>query len=148
MSAQREERLAPLLEVARAQARELAQQAGDFARVQASEEASLARLKDYLDEYARQSPSQVRHAAQLGNHRRFLDRLSAGVRQQREQVAQAAQRSEAAAERWRAARGEVEAMERLLERMSRARLRDGERREQREMDELAARRGPEPEVPR
>lgn len=137
-----------MLEVARAQARELAQMAGDFARAQANEEASLARLMEYLDEYARQSPSQVRHVAQLGNHRRFLDRLSTGVRRQREQVAQAAQRSQAAAERWRLARGEVQAMERLMERMDDARRREGDRREQREMDELAARHGLESEVPR
>ena len=94
MSAKRQVRLEPVLHAVRAQARELAQMASEFARAQVMEEASLERLQNYLEEYARQSPSQVRHAGQLGNHRRFLGRLSAGVRRQREQVAQAAQRSE------------------------------------------------------
>lgn len=147
MSAGRHARLAPLLQVARAQAQELAQLASESARARVSEEASLARLEGYLDEYAGRSPAEVRHVAELGNQRRFLDLLSAGVRRQREQVAQAAQRSEVAAQRWRHARGEVEAMERVLERMNHDLRRDGERREQQEMDELATRRGPQPEIP-
>lgn len=109
-------------------------EAGAQARRQASEEATLARLSGYLEEYTGAARSGVRRLHDMDNERRFVERLRAAVSRQQAQAARAGERARQATLRWHRARAEVESLTRVIETREQREARDQQRRAQRDAD--------------
>lgn len=99
----------------------------------------LSTLQGYADDY-RPAPTQAHSAPQqLRNAREFLARLNEAVDAQRRRIGEMEEVLAAAQAPWLAARRDVEALERVLERLAAEERRSDARREQHELDDLSLR---------
>ncbi len=105
-----------------------------------TKEAQLRELRDYLDEYRREEQDAALDAARWENSRRFLSRLNDAVTLRESELDAARARYEEEADRWRRSHRHTKALEQLVEKYYREELRNVERRDQKELDELVARR--------
>lgn len=118
-----------------AAARELAQRQ----RVLADHEARLAELRRYADEYAN-SQMAATSPAQLANRRAFIDRLQSAVEQQSRTVDSNRQTVEVERSRLLLASRDKQVLEQLAASYRAQERQVDERRSQREMDDIGARR--------
>ncbi|KAF1688333.1 flagellar export protein FliJ [Pseudoxanthomonas taiwanensis] len=132
-------RLDPLLR--RAQEREdaVARELAERQRAHALQESRLEELRRYLEEYASTQMTAV-SPAQLANRRAFLDRLESAVEQQSRNVDLSRQRLEAERARLLLASRDKQVLEQLAASYRAQEQKLDERRSQREMDDLGARR--------
>lgn len=110
-----------------------------------AEEQRLAQINAYLGDYQRPpAAGQATGVAGLQSQANFLARLREAVKAQHGVVAAERQTSDRMAAHWRDARAHHLAMAQLGERQARQAATAAARREQRELDEIAARRKPGP----
>ncbi len=132
-------RMDPLLR--RAQEREdaVARELAERQRAHALQESRLDELRRYADEYA-SSQMAATSPAQLANRRAFLDRLESAVEQQSRTVDSSRQHLEAERTRLLLASRDKQVLEQLAASYRAQERKVDERRSQREMDDLGARR--------
>ena len=116
-------------------ARELAERQ----RAHEMQESRLAELRRYAEEYASSQMAAI-SPAQLANRRAFLDRLESAVEQQSRTVDSSRERLEAERTRLLLASRDKQVLEQLAASYRAQERRVDERRSQREMDDLGARR--------
>ena len=138
MTQSRSSQLQQIRELACARERELALEVSELSQRRQSEEATLARLDGYLNEYAGATHAGARRVHDVDNERRFVERLGKAVRQQTLQVERLVMLTGQATQRWHQARAEVKALERLIEVRERKHQRELRRREQRDADTRTA----------
>jgi flagellar protein FliJ len=143
-------RFEPIQEIAASSADNLSRAMADAARKVADLERQLEQLRNYRDEYVRNSanPNGAMDAVKLQNYRSFLDRLGEAMRQHDKNLAAARAEYEKRRDAWSEKRIEAESLGRVVERFRQEERRAADRREQHEGDEaamriaLAARRDP------
>lgn len=132
------ERLKPLQDLAESKEQDAAERFARHKQALEAQEQRLVDLQNYQADYRDQmggamSPSLLR------NRQDFMSRLNDAVRQQGEQVAKARQAYELERQRWVEARGETQVLDKLEQNYHAQAAQRGLRREQFELDELAAR---------
>ncbi|AKC87981.1 flagellar export protein FliJ [Pseudoxanthomonas suwonensis] len=132
-------RIDPLLRRAQEHEDAVARELAERQRAHELQESRLAELRRYADEYASSQMAAI-SPAQLANRRAFLDRLENAVEQQTLNVDNSREKLEAERTRLLLASRDKQVLEQLAA-SYRAQERKGEeRRDQREMDDLGARR--------
>ena len=134
-------RFEPIQEIVANSADTLSQVMADAARKVTDLERQFEQLKNYRDEYVRNSSggSASMDAVKLQNYRSFLDRLGEALRQHEKNLAAARAEYERRRALWSEKRIEAESLSRAVERFRDEEQRVAERREQREGDEAALR---------
>jgi flagellar FliJ protein len=134
-------RFEPIQEIVANSADTLSQAMADAARKVADLERQLEQLKNYRDEYVRNTSggSSSMDAVKLQNYRSFLDRLGEALRQHDKNLLAARAEYERRRALWSEKRIEAESLSRAVERFREEEQRVAERREQREGDEAAMR---------
>ena len=114
------------------------------ARQQVSDDLKrLQELSAYRREYQQSRPSNSGASSmQWQEHHKFLLRLDQAVSAQQHVVSEARERCEAHRRRWMVKRQRLESLGRALERYRTSERREADRREQRELDAIAARPRP------
>ena len=138
----RSKRLQPVMKVAESRERDAARLLGEAQREREAQEARLAELIAYWDEYARRFHAQGDaglDAARARDYRVFLSRLNEAIHFQRRRVEQCRLDYEASRQRWLATRARARAVDKAVARCRQQELRVAARREQRECDEYACR---------
>ena len=113
---------------------------GDARSTLAVQAEKLQQLVDYRAEYENmvtQEGSQGISASRLQVYHQFLNRLTAAISQQEEQVQLARQREQSAKAQWFEQRGAVKRMDTLIERNVVQERREENKREQKTLDEQA-----------
>lgn len=128
-------RLAPLQQLAETREQEAAQKLADARKLLSEREAQLHALENY-EEPASSGPASV---AQLRNREAFRARLAEAIRMQKQVIVDAQYRVEQAREHWLNERRELKVVDQLMERSVKRERDRVERREVRELDELALR---------
>ncbi|WP_374336006.1 flagellar export protein FliJ [Leeia sp.] len=133
-----------LLELAREQREEAARglQASQ-ARVQAAEQ-QLATLQQYRQDYQQRLGGQQQQGmavTQWRDYLLFLGKLDTAIAQQQQECERCEQLRDAAREQWLEREQKVQAFEALQQRHDQAELRKEARREQKQTDEFASRKG-------
>ena len=132
-------RIDPLLRRAQEHEDEVARDLADRQRNLDTHVSRLEELRRYAEEYA-SSQMAATSPAQLSNRRAFLDRLDSAVEQQRRTVDQNRAKVEAERARLLLASREKQVLEQLAASYRAQERQVVERRDQREMDDLGARR--------
>lgn len=132
------DRLKPLQDMADSREQDAAERFARHKQALEAQEKRLSDLQDYLADY-RQQLGGAMSPTLLRNRQDFMSRLNEAVRQQHGQVENARQAYEAERERWVEARGESQILDRLEQNYHSQAQQRGLRREQFELDELAAR---------
>lgn len=133
-------RLAPLLKLEQNREQDKVRALGDARNSVAAEAEKLKQLMDYRGEYERmvtQEGSQGISASRLQGYHQFLNRLTAAITQQEQQLEVAQQQESAAQQDWFQQRGAVKRMDTLVERNVKQELREEDKREQKALDEQA-----------
>jgi flagellar protein FliJ len=134
-------RFEPIQEIASNSADELCRAMGEAARRVAELESQLEQLKNYRDEYVRNSTvaDGTMDAVKLQNYRSFLDRLGEAMRQHLKNLEAAREEHERRRSQWSEKRVEAESLGRAVERFRGEERRAADRHEQREGDDTAMR---------
>lgn len=132
-------RFDPLLRRAQEKEDAVARELAERQRAHALQESRLAELRRYADEYA-SSQMAATSPAQLANRRAFLDRLESAVQQQSLNVDNSRETVEAERARLLLASRDKQVLEQLAASYRAQERKVDERRSQREMDDLGARR--------
>ncbi|CBA15899.1 flagellar export protein FliJ [Xanthomonas albilineans] len=132
-------RLAPLLNRAQQHQDEVARDLAERQRVLATHESRLEELRRYAEEYANSQMSAT-NLAQLANRRAFLDRLESAVEQQCQTVDRNREKVEIERSRLLLASRDKQVLEQLAASYRAQERKVDDRRSQREMDDLGARR--------
>ncbi|WP_045736987.1 flagellar export protein FliJ [Xanthomonas sp. MUS 060] len=132
-------RLAPLLHRAQQHQDEVARDLAERQRVLATHESRLEELRRYAEEYANSQMSAT-NLAQLANRRAFLDRLESAVQQQCQTVDRNREKVEIERTRLLLASRDKQVLEQLAASYHAQERKVDDRRSQREMDDLGARR--------
>ncbi|MBO9716429.1 MAG: flagellar export protein FliJ [Pseudoxanthomonas sp.] len=132
-------RIDPLLRRAQEHEDAVAQDLAERQRAHAVQESRLAELRRYADEYASSQMAAI-SPAQLANRRAFLDRLESAVEQQSRNVDHSRETVEAERARLLLASRDKQVLEQLAASYRAQERKVDERRSQREMDDLGARR--------
>ncbi len=134
-------RFEPIHEIVSTSAKDLGRVMAEAQRKVAELERQLQQLKDYRDEYVRNSTqaSAAMDAVKLQNYRSFLDRLGEALRQQTKSLDAARAEYENRRRQWSEKRVEAESLSRVVDRFRQEERHDAERREQREGDDAAMR---------
>jgi flagellar protein FliJ len=134
-------RFEPIQEIAANSADTLSRAMADAARKVADLERQLDQLRNYRDEYVRNSasPNGAMDAVKLQNYRSFLERLGEALRQHEKNLAAARVEYEKRRGAWSEKRIEAESLGRAVERFRQEERRAADRREQHEGDEAAMR---------
>jgi len=113
----------------------------DAGRRVADLEHQLEQLRNYRDEYVRNSNENrgAMDAVKLQNYRSFLDRLGAALRQQTNSLNAARAEYEGRRLKWSEKRVEAESLSRVVDRFRKEERHAADRREQREGDDAALR---------
>lgn len=141
----RSDRLRPVHQLADGRERDAGRALGELRRQVEEQERQLEQLRRFRDEYTSGNPPGLgtTDAVRLANYGAFLGRLNDAIREQERRVAQSRAEAERLADAWRERRAESAALGQAVERLESEERRAGDRREQHEQDELAARpRGP------
>ncbi len=132
-------RIDPLLRRAQEHEDAVARELAERQRAHELQESRLEELRRYAAEYAASQMSAI-SPAQLANRRAFLDRLESAVEQQTRNVDLSRQRLEAERARLLLASRDKAVLEQLAASYRAQERKADERRSQREMDDLGARR--------
>ena len=132
-------RIDPLLRRAQEHEDTVARELAERQRAHELQESRLEELRRYADEYA-SSQLAATSPAQLANRRAFLDRLESAVQQQSLTVDSSRERLEAERTRLLLASRDKQVLEQLAASYRAQERKVDERRSQREMDDLGARR--------
>lgn len=133
-------RLAPLLKLEQNREQEKVRMLGEARSRVTLEQQKLKQLVEYRAEYERlvtQEGSQGIPASRLQGYHQFLNRLTAAINQQEQQLAQVRQQETVAQQNWLQQRGAVKRMDTLVDRSVQQERRDEEKREQKMLDEQA-----------
>jgi len=136
----RSERLKPVRKLADKGREDASRELGRSQQVLSEQEARLKQLRDYREEYRQMFEGGGERAIdprRLRDERAFLTRLDEVIRQQQKVVEDNMADYERQREHWMAARTRVNALDRVSDRYRHQEQRDGERREQKEMDDLS-----------
>jgi flagellar FliJ protein len=137
-------RIDPLLKRAQEKEDTVARELADRQRLLETHQARLDELRRYADEYTNQQMANAQMAAtspaQLLNRRAFLERLDSAVEQQQKTVQGNVENVEAERARLLLASRDKKVLEQLAASYRAQELQVVERRSQREMDDLGARR--------
>ena len=134
----RAKRFAGLKDLAGDKERKAAQRLAAALSALEAKKRELDQLKQYLDEYHTTSGAPT-DAARLENLRLFMSRLSQAIEAQEGSLAQAEQRYQAEAERWKAFKAQTRALDQLLDKYTREEHDQQVQWEQKEQDEQVAR---------
>lgn len=137
------ERLKPIQHVAEVRERDAARSFGESQRQLDEEQQRLSQLEAYRDEYLQRFQRLQQEGltvAQLLEYQAFLAKLDAAVRHQAEIVQLRRSDAERRLEAWKDRRTHSRAMERAVDNLAERELRDGERREQKALDDRNQRR--------
>ena len=132
-------RIDPLLRRAQEKEDAVARDLAERQRAHELQESRLAELRRYAEEYASSQMSAI-SPAQLANRRAFLDRLESAVEQQSRNVDHSRETVEAERTRLLLASRDKQVLEQLAASYRTQERKVDERRSQREMDDLGARR--------
>ncbi|RRN55419.1 flagellar export protein FliJ [Pseudoxanthomonas sp. SGNA-20] len=132
-------RIDPLLRRAQEHEDAVARELAERQRAHELQESRLEELRRYAAEYAASQMSAI-SPAQLANRRAFLDRLESAVEQQSRNVDRSRERLEAERARLLLASRDKAVLEQLAASYRAQERKADERRSQREMDDLGARR--------
>jgi flagellar protein FliJ len=132
-------RFDPLLRRAQDHEDTVARELADRQRAHELQESRLAELRRYADEYAGSQMAAI-SPAQLANRRAFLDRLESAVEQQSRNVDSSREHLDAERARLLLASRDKQVLEQLSASYRAQERKVDERRSQREMDDLGARR--------
>jgi flagellar protein FliJ len=136
-------RFEPIRQIASTSAKDLSRAMGDAGRKVADLERQLEQLKNYRDEYVRNSTQSAGagaiDAVKLQNYRTFLDRLGEAMRQHLKSLENARAEYEKRRALWSEKRIEAESLGRVVERFRKEEQHAADQREQREGDEMAMR---------
>ena len=131
-------RLKPVQKVAANKERSAARNMGQARVHLAQEEAKLAQLKQYHQEYMmrfQEVSSQGMSASQLQEYRAFLAKLDAAIRQQQKVVAASVANHDSHKDNWKQKRTRTQALGKVVERHRLEERRVADRTEQKENDE-------------
>ena len=134
------ERLSPILKLEKNREQERVKALGYARSAVAVQMEKLQQLVDYRGEYeatVTQQGQQGISASRLQGYHQFLNRLTAAITQQEEQVELARRQEAAAQDGWFAQRGAVKRMDTLIERNVVEERREDDKREQKTLDEQA-----------
>ena len=137
------DRLRPIQHVAEVRERDAARSFGESQRRLEEEQQRLSQLEVYRDEYLqrfRRLQQEGLTVAQLLEYQAFLAKLDAAVRHQAEIVQLRRSDAEGRLAAWTDRRTRSRAMERAVENLADRELQDGERREQKALDDRNQRR--------
>jgi flagellar protein FliJ len=134
-------RFEPIRQIATSSANALSLAMADAGRRVADLERQLEQLRNYRDEYARNSNENrgAMDAVKLQNYRSFLDRLGAALRQQTNSLDAARTEYEGRRLKWSEKRVEAESLSRVVDRFRKEERHAADQREQREGDDAAIR---------
>ena len=136
-------RFEPIQEIASTSAKDLSRAMSDAGRKVADLERQLEQLKNYRDEYVRNSTQSAGagaiDAVKLQNYRTFLDRLGEAMRQHMKSLDNARAEYEKRRALWSEKRIEAESLGRVVERFRKEERHAAAKREQREGDDMAMR---------
>lgn len=133
-------RLTPILNLEKNREQERVKALGAARSMVVVQEEKLQQLVEYRGEYETSVTQEgVRgiSASRLQGYHQFLNRLTAAITQQEEQVELARQKEQAAKGRWFEQRGAVKRMDMLIERNVTQERREDDKREQKSLDEQA-----------
>lgn len=136
----RSQRLQPLLKVKQQHQDEAARQLAAQEQALADQKARLEALRQYADEYALAGDGSVTNPALLANRLAFRARLDQAIAQQSRVVDASRERSEIERTRLLLASRETHVLEKLSASYHADEVRADEKRSQRELDDLGARR--------
>jgi flagellar FliJ protein len=131
-------RLKPVQQVAASRERNAARTMGQARQHLAQEEAKLAQLRQYHQEYLQrfaQVASQGMSANQLQEYRAFLAKLDEAVRQQEKVVAASMANHSTHKNNWKQKHSRTQALGKVVERYRKDEVRSADRKEQKENDE-------------
>jgi flagellar FliJ protein len=131
-------RLKPVQQVAASRERNAARTMGQARQHLAQEEAKLAQLKQYHQEYLerfQQVASRGMSANQLQEYRAFLAKLDEAVRQQEKVVATSMANHSTHKNNWKQKHSRTQALGKVVERYQKEELKAADRSEQKENDE-------------
>jgi flagellar FliJ protein len=145
----RSKRIEPLAEIADRKAREAARQLATSLDDVAHKRAAVEQLRGYLAEYRDRSHRDGRNveSGRWRNEQLFLARLGEAIAIREGELEQAAERLQHETETWQAAHYESRALEQLVSKHLERELKERERREQDDSDELVSLRAVRPEKP-
>ena len=132
-------RFDPLLRRAQDHEDAVARELAERQRAHEMQESRLAELRRYAEEYASSQMAAI-SPAQLANRRAFLDRLESAVEQQSRTVDSSRERLEAERTRLLLASRDKQVLEQLAASYRAQEQKVEDRRDQREMDDIGARR--------
>ena len=134
-------RFEPIRQIATSSANALSLAMADAGRRVADLERQLEQLRNYRDEYVRNSNENrgAMDAVKLQNYRSFLDRLGAALRQQTNSLDAARAEYEGRRLKWSEKRVEAESLSRVVDRFRKEERHAADQREQREGDDASIR---------
>jgi len=140
MSMKKSARLAPLLKLEQNKEQEQVKALGQARSAVAVQVEKLQQLVDYRSEYEQmvsQEGSQGISATRLQGYHQFLNRLTAAITQQKEQLELTKQQENMAQNQWFQQRGAVKRMDNLIDRNVYQERLEEDKREQKMLDEQA-----------
>jgi len=135
----RSDRLKPVRKLADKGQQDASRELGRSQQALSEQEARLEQLQNYREEYRQMFEGEGRRAIdprRLRDERAFLSRLDDVIRQQQQVVENNMAEYERQREGWMEARTRVNALDRVSERYRSREAREGDKREQRELDDL------------
>ena len=138
MTNKKSTRLAPLLKLEKNREQQRVKTLGTARSSVAAAAEKLQQLVAYRGEYesmATQEGSQGISASRLQGYHQFINRLSAAITQQEQQLQQAREQENAAQQQWFQQRGAVKRMDTLIDRSLQQEHREQDKREQQAQDE-------------
>ena len=139
-SRKRSERLKPVRKLADKGQKDASRELGRSQQALSEQEARLRQLQDYREEYRKMFEGGGQRAIdprRLRDERAFLARLDDVIRQQQKVVEENMAEYERQRGYWMEAKTRVNALDRVSERYRKREDLEGERREQRDMDDLS-----------
>jgi flagellar FliJ protein len=133
------ERLTPIHDLSERREADAARILGDAQRVLEDRERQLTELENYQEPKLSPGAAALQSAAMLRNRELFRLRLAEAIRFQRAAVTEARARVENARAAWIATHQQTKVYEKLIQRSEAEQQRQYERRQQKELDELALR---------
>jgi len=134
-------RLEPIAEYATLREAEAARRLAASTEQIKAKEAELQQLRGYLAEYRQRTVAEPTDSTRWQNARAFLTRLSDAVAFHEAELQKAIERHRFEAERWRHSHQRAKTLDKVIERSQREELHALQRRDQAEVDEIAARHG-------
>lgn len=138
MTNKKSTRLAPLLKLEKNREQQRVKTLGTARSSVAAAAEKLQQLVAYRGEYesmATQEGSQGISASRLQGYHQFINRLSAAITQQEQQLQQAREQENVAQQQWFQQRGAVKRMDTLIDRSLQQEHREQDKREQQAQDE-------------